>query len=445
VAAKRVVLAEFFTTDERTLLFLVREDFTEPVVVEIPVTLRALRDFVNAHFGTGGGQDGELVQTTGQTVSALDEAAFNTFLEPFLLPLLAEAPGGGPIAAPDDVVWIVPHDVLHYLPLHAVKLCGRYLIERNPVCYSPSASVMKYCHARRKGQRSRLLVFADSRADRPLLQSRLEASALEELYHPHAEVYSGARATKSLLNRRLAEAADEIDILHLACHGTFRADQPLRSGIELAPEGGHPDSAENGWDLTAEEIFNIRLNADLVTLSACESGVNDRRPGDELIGLTRAFIYAGTPSVLVSLWSVEDISTGMLMRGFYRYLRNEVSKVESLQRAQTDMLAVRLKDVLAYCHEAETRLHGDEPSRRHLSVYIAEVQARARDWRAAAATYDRLLHETPPTDSGHEDLRGKFVRCQLAAQKQVAEGHYDRLAFCKPFYWAPFVLVGDWK
>src|SRR5262249_26891146 len=140
---------------------------------------------------------------------------------------------------------------------------------------------------------------------------------------------------------------DDFDVLHFACHGYFHPHQALRSGIMLAP-GYHSvptqdDTEElrltegdgDAWNLTAEEIFRLELRADLVTLSACESGVNERRPGDELIGLTRAFIYAGTPSVLVSLWTVDELSTSILMREFYQQLlRSETTKVEALQRAQ---------------------------------------------------------------------------------------------------------------
>ena len=75
------------------------------------------------------------------------------------------------------------------------------------------------------------------------------------------------------------------------------------------------------WNLTAEEIFGLKMEVDLVTFSACETGVNEYRPGNELIGLTRALIYAGTPSVVVSLWAVDDLSTGLLMQHFYQQLK----------------------------------------------------------------------------------------------------------------------------
>ena len=143
MSGTRVILAEFFCTDDRTLLFLVREDFQEPVVVELGVSQRNLRDFVTQHFGAGRAAGGDVTKTIGRCVSSLDETAFQTFLEPFLKPLIGPAPDGGPITKPGDVIWFVPHDAMHYLPLHAVKLEGKYLIERNPICYSPSASVMK--------------------------------------------------------------------------------------------------------------------------------------------------------------------------------------------------------------------------------------------------------------------------------------------------------------
>ena len=90
--------------------------------------------------------------------------------------------------------------------------------------------------------------------------------------------------------------------------------------------------------LTAREIYNIRLNAQLVTLSACQTGINERTQGDELIGLTRSFIYAGASSVVVSLWPVNPISTKKLMLEFYAFLRNGKDKAVALQEAQKKLI-----------------------------------------------------------------------------------------------------------
>jgi CHAT domain-containing protein len=87
------------------------------------------------------------------------------------------------------------------------------------------------------------------------------------------------------------------------------------------------------------EIFNLKLNADLVVLSACETGLGKEVKGEGLIGLTRAFLYAGTPSVVVSLWQVQDRSTAELMVRFYRHLKNgQPSKAEALRQAQLELI-----------------------------------------------------------------------------------------------------------
>jgi CHAT domain-containing protein len=102
----------------------------------------------------------------------------------------------------------------------------------------------------------------------------------------------------------------------------------LSSGVEL-----YDDEV-----LTARKIFVLKLNTELVTLSACETGINEGNPGDELIGLTRAFLYAGTPSVIVSLWSVNAISTQELMIEFYKNLKNGEDKATALQQAQIKIM-----------------------------------------------------------------------------------------------------------
>ncbi len=106
-------------------------------------------------------------------------------------------------------------------------------------------------------------------------------------------------------------------MLHFACHGRFEADAPLESRIELAPSDGEDDEQP---DLTVEAVLGMNLKATLVTLSACESGLSRIHPGEEPIRLTRSFLDAETPALLVSLCSVHDESTGALMELFYQAL-----------------------------------------------------------------------------------------------------------------------------
>ena len=117
--------------------------------------------------------------------------------------------------------------------------------------------------------------------------------------------------------------AKEFDILHLACHGEFRPDNPLFSSVHLA----------DGW-ITVRDICSQKLKADLVTLSACETGLNSIFAGDEILGLARGFLTAGASSLVLSLWTVNDETTSELMKSFYERLRSGKSVTESLRLAQ---------------------------------------------------------------------------------------------------------------
>jgi CHAT domain-containing protein len=385
--AKRVVLGEYFTTEDLTLLFIVRADFDEPKVVEVKTPLNEIRQFVAANFS---------VAEAGSKVRDLDldewQARFGPFVEPIL-----------PWAGEGDILWLVPHDMLHYLPLHALKVEGHYLAERNPVCYTPSASVMKYCHAKRKPQHGGgALVLGDSRGDLPF--SRIEAQRIAGLLNCHPTL--GAAASRQSVTDALAAEGqrEALDVLHFACHGTFDPVQALKSGIVLADVNGE-------GTLTAEEIFGLQMRAELVTLSACESGVNERRPGDELIGLTRALIYAGTPSVLVSLWAVDDLSTGLLMDKFYAGWRDGLGKAEALQAAQGWLRGLSRDEVLAQVVAAR------DAAKPLAQAGGQEADQARRLWLRLDAGREALLEDYQPSDHPFDQV----------------------------YHWAPFVLVGDWR
>ena len=110
--------------------------------------------------------------------------------------------------------------------------------------------------------------------------------------------------------------------LHIAAHGIFRSDNPMFSSLRLGET----------W-LNLFDIFNLQLGAELTTLSACETGMSAVWEGDELLGLARGFLYAGTPSLVVSLWTVNDRSTAQLMRRFYTGLNSGLSKSRALRDA----------------------------------------------------------------------------------------------------------------
>jgi CHAT domain-containing protein len=137
----------------------------------------------------------------------------------------------------------------------------------------------------------------------------------------------------------LERIAPQCRILHLAAHGDFRPDNPLFSGLCLS----------DGW-LTTLDIFNLRLQASLVTLSACQTGRNVIGGGDELLGLMRAFLSAGAASLVLSLWAVEDRSTAQLMETFYQELAEGSPKGQALRCAQLQFLQKPGKQELAKSH-----------------------------------------------------------------------------------------------
>jgi CHAT domain-containing protein len=136
---------------------------------------------------------------------------------------------------------------------------------------------------------------------------------------PGAVTLAGGQATRENLMRHAPDAR----FLHLASHGGFRRDNPMFSFLKLA------DSSLNFYSL-----LDLRLSAEMVTLSACRTGVNMVFPGDELHGLMRGFLYAGAPSLVVSLWAVSDRSTAELMGQMYSRIRAGDSKRSSLRKAQ---------------------------------------------------------------------------------------------------------------
>jgi CHAT domain-containing protein/tetratricopeptide (TPR) repeat protein len=218
---------------------------------------------------------------------------------------------------------VIPHRSLYYLPFHALYDGQQYLVERYELSYAPSATVLQHCIARprRPLRRALLLGVSDEQAPRV----RDEIRSLASLF-PHVSTLLDENASLAALRGGVVGA----DLVHLACHGHFRPDNPLFSSLRLS----------DGW-LTARDTYELELDCELVTLSACETGLSAIAPGDELIGLVRGFFTAGAPSLLVSLWTVDDESTAWLMSNFYKRLRGGERPAAALRQAQYDLLAER--------------------------------------------------------------------------------------------------------
>jgi CHAT domain-containing protein len=210
---------------------------------------------------------------------------------------------------------IVPAGPLFYLPFHALRTEGQFLIERLEVSQAASARAYAAAHDLPRARGSAALILALERPDLPAIEHEV-ASVSRRL--PDARVFTGRAARRAML-RRFGNGAR---VVHIASHAAFRSDNPLLSAIELA-DGG----------LTFYDLFDMHLGADLVVLSGCQTGEHDVLEGDEILGLSRGFLYAGTASLMASLWPVDDEGTARFMGRFYEGLECERGPRAALARA----------------------------------------------------------------------------------------------------------------
>jgi CHAT domain-containing protein len=224
---------------------------------------------------------------------------------------------------------LVPHGPLHYLPFASLNDGKDVLIGRRNLRTLPSLTVQRYIEPRRTKQLDDMLIFGNpdlGSADMDLPGAEVEAKMISGLVRK-SEVLSRTKASESHFKR----FAGAVNYLHVASHGQFNSDNPLDSRLLLAPDG------ENDGSLTVRELYDLHLQADLITLSACETGLGKAMSGDDLVGLTRGFLYAGSSNIVASLWQVDDEATAELMRDFYVKLKSGIDKKEALRLAQLDL------------------------------------------------------------------------------------------------------------
>jgi CHAT domain-containing protein/Tfp pilus assembly protein PilF len=275
---------------------------------------------------------------------------------------------------------IVPDGALHYLPFETLILSPRhgtsseshstYLVEEFPTVYAPSASALatvREINEQATAPTKALLAFGDPIAppssarkadmdhatrtalpgpDTPVTDeyaergfsftrlpyTRDEVLGIGKLYSAvQRQIYLGEQAREETVK---SEKLDQFRYIHFASHGFIDEIHPDRSGILFSSDS---HSTEDGV-LQMGEIMRLKLNADLVTLSACNTGLGKMVNGEGILGLTRAFFYAGARNVTVSLWSVNDFSTSALMKAFYENLNRGLSKSEALRQAKLTLL-----------------------------------------------------------------------------------------------------------
>ncbi|MCH7798142.1 MAG: CHAT domain-containing protein [Planctomycetes bacterium] len=310
---ERTTLIEFAGSGGEVLAFVVSEG--KPVVcrtlgpvVELEDRMARLQFQMNRALRPGAHEGWRAERLLDDVVAEL--AALDRMLMAPLRRLFPE----------EDRLLIVPHGPLHMLPFNALWDGTHYLVQRHEIHTAPSAGV--YAQLARRparqttGRRAVVVGVADEVAPRIESEARRVAALLGDdtttLIGPDASV------------ARFCAAVPRADLIHLACHARFAPATPLGSGVRLADR----------W-LTVRDIFSLRLDAGLVTLSGCETGRSLVHTGDELVGLLRGFLAAGASSVLVSLWRVDDETAAPIMEEFYEaWMAGSHTTAGALRQAQ---------------------------------------------------------------------------------------------------------------
>jgi len=270
---------------------------------------RAGGDFAKRHMAV-------LERSTRQVLAALYGELVEP-LEPALAAVMSRNNARRSRGIPRLVV--VPHGPLHQVPFHALFDGERYLLERLELSYAPSTTVYALCQERASRGSGRALALGVEDPSIPAAAAEARAVAKQLL---GAGVRVGEEATVAALR---AEASG-CDVLHLACHGLFRAGNPMFSSLKLY----------DGW-LTAADAVDLDLAGALVTLSACESGRGEVIGGDEVLGLARAFLGAGAATLVVSLWLAHDTTTAALMEAWYARMEGGTERAPALRAAQLEV------------------------------------------------------------------------------------------------------------
>jgi len=309
---------------ENDIFLVSKKRDQSPTLVKLDYTLEQLQTFIDRHLNRH-----SFRQTLHDAPQLLRE------LDILIAPLAY-------LTHPEEQLVLVPTGPLHAIPLHALEIDGNALLERNPIVYCPSLSILRHCLNRRKPENNQTTAAIFGDPNRNLAQANLLVQHLGKLFNTQPLF------AENVTRQNVIQAIMNCEIIHFQGHAVHNTNDPLDSSLKLA------DS-----NLTAREIFELEgLQAELVTLTACESAVNIIAAGDEPLGLIPAFLYTGAGAVLATLWQVHQKSASHIMQRFYEiWDNNDLSKAQALRQA---MLTVKsMPEFSSPYHWAPFVLQGD--------------------------------------------------------------------------------------
>lgn len=365
-------ICAYFGLPDQLLCFVLTQK-AGVTVTRLPVTIEKL---ASASLDGTGRPRSILPTPTGElTQPWLLEKLHGALLEP-VFPQLAQC----------RRLVLLPHGALHRLPLHAAydPQTQQFLCDRFDILYTPSATIQcaRLPQKQAQPQRSGVLAIAPGAAD--LVHPRAEARAVAHLCG--GAVLLGAAATVP----QVLDQAQHYRYLHIAGHAHFRAEAPLLSGVALA------DQHLTAWDL----LQTANVGCALVSINGCESGVSRVQTGDELVGLVRALLYAVAPSVLLTLWPIQDLAARVFAQLFYDQINQQpltaATRVAHLLRVTVDRF--RRLSQAAVC----ALLLADGLTAQEITAVLAQLPSPRR----------------PASDQ-------------------------PALPFAHPYFWAPYLVIGE--
>ncbi|NET86775.1 MAG: CHAT domain-containing protein [Kamptonema sp. SIO1D9] len=392
----RTAVVEFYITTEQLLVFIITKETQQPIVLSPDlIDLKKLESWANRYVKAYFYKKSHWQRRLTTRLNLLTKILH---LDEIIEQIPTEC----------DRLILVPHRYLHLLPLHALPLTGySSLFDKFPggVSYAPSCQLLQLVQSQQRPEFTRLFAVQNPTEDHDYAD--IEVETIQSYFNIN-NVLKQKAATKEAINKI---SLNTFHCVHFSCHGVFDAAQPRKSALILAndclnsvaQEKYNPDIDKC---MTLDNIFTLNLEqCRLVTLSACETGLIDfRNISDEYIGLPSGFLYAGSPSVVCSLWIVDQVSTAFLLIKFYQNLKK-------YPRLGEGTVAIALKDAQMWLRNLTSK-EGEK--------FLEKIQP-----------YINIIYQGQP-----EILKDLFVD---GAKKRINSQSHP---FNSPFYWAAFTAVG---
>jgi CHAT domain-containing protein len=307
---KNTTLFSYYVTDKVLYIWAVNKDrvHLERIKISKDETTKLVSAFTAA-----------ITAKDKKQTDVLSEKIYDNFLKP-LIPFVK-----------GDRIGFIPHGPLYYLPFAAMSYKGQYLVDGFSIFYLPGAGVLKYVMKKQPSAGLNVLAFGNPDLGNKQLDLPYAEAEVENIKNiiPQANVYLRTEATKN----KVKEMLSNYSIVHFATHGLFIEDAPMNSGLLLAADG------QGDGRLTAADIFKLQFKGRAIVMSACKTALGLSSTGAEIMGLNRAFLYAGSPSVVATLWNIEDKSTAVFMDIFYKNLKKNEDIADSLKNTQVEMIS----------------------------------------------------------------------------------------------------------